>query len=100
MHCNENPIYAFPEKELGGLSPNKADRGNIKIAHRHMNVEIGTEAVSQLLFWEYKNGIFVVVHPLIFGIVSLQCDIGSSVRQDCRYCMRAGDIGPFERLDC
>jgi hypothetical protein len=22
MHCNENPIYVFPEKELRGLSPN------------------------------------------------------------------------------
>jgi hypothetical protein len=21
MHCNENPIYVFPEKELRGLSP-------------------------------------------------------------------------------
>jgi hypothetical protein len=21
-HCNENPIYVFPEKELHGLSPN------------------------------------------------------------------------------
>ncbi len=21
-HCNENPIYVFPEKELCGLSPN------------------------------------------------------------------------------
>ncbi len=21
-HCNENPIYVFPEKELRGLSPN------------------------------------------------------------------------------
>ncbi len=22
MHCNENPFYVFPEKELGSLSPN------------------------------------------------------------------------------
>jgi hypothetical protein len=22
VHCNENPIYIFPEKELSGLSPN------------------------------------------------------------------------------
>ncbi len=22
LHCNENPIYVFPEKELRGLSPN------------------------------------------------------------------------------
>jgi hypothetical protein len=21
-HCNENPIYVFPEKELRGISPN------------------------------------------------------------------------------
>ncbi len=22
LHCNENPTYVFPEKELRGLSPN------------------------------------------------------------------------------
>jgi hypothetical protein len=22
IHCIENPIYVFPEKKLGGLSPN------------------------------------------------------------------------------
>ncbi len=29
VHCNENPIYVFPEKELCGLSPN---------FHYHMSV--------------------------------------------------------------
>ncbi len=39
-------------------------RGNIKFAHRHMKVEIRTEAPI-FLFWEYLFQ--------IFGILSLQC---------------------------
>jgi hypothetical protein len=67
VHCNQDPIYIFPEMKLSGLVLNfhihisvinlllsglvhlqnfaeanrRADHGDIEIAHRYMNVEIG-----------------------------------------------------------
>ncbi len=44
------------------------DLGNIKVPHRHMNVEIGTEA-AQFPEKEYINGIFVAVCSVYITIL-------------------------------
>ncbi len=88
MHCNENPIYVFLDKELRGLSPNFHIHVSVSDLYiprigRHIFLQQKTvgrpiveiyksltdtwmwKLVAQFLFWEYLFQ--------IFGIVSLQC---------------------------
>jgi hypothetical protein len=67
-HCNENPIFVFLFWELRGLSlifhVSVSDLYIPRIAHRHMNVEIGTvvaHSFSGIFVSNFRHW-FVAVH--------------------------------------
>ncbi len=92
VRWNENPIYVFPEKELRGISPDSTFMclwaiyiripricphigrpilGYV-IAHRHMNVVIGTEACnsfSRNICFEFS--VLCLCSVQIFSIFSM-----------------------------
>jgi hypothetical protein len=62
MHCNENPIYVFPEKELRGLSPSF----HIHVSERDFYTpRIGPQKSSDKLL----NGWFPTFIPNLEGVM-------------------------------
>ncbi len=55
LHCNENPIYVFPEKELSGLSHNFHIHVSVCELYNPRSVRIGPATEKTDRSWEYIN---------------------------------------------
>jgi hypothetical protein len=60
IHVSVSDLYSHHRSACSSEGIMWTDPGNIQIAHRHMSMEIGTEA-AQFPEKEYTNGIFVGV---------------------------------------
>jgi hypothetical protein len=86
MHCNENTIYVFPEKELCDLSPNfhihvSVSDLNIPRIGPHIflqqNVEIGTErprySFSGNICFEFSYSVFALCVGCFVEVAVYEC---------------------------